>query len=170
MKNIVIYGFMGAGKTTLGKFLSEKTGKEFYDTDLLLTEKYGMPVGKIFSEYGEEEFRKSETEIFIRLMSKENAVISVGGGFPLREENRLLMKNCICVYLDADADTVFSRLKEDDTRPLLTGKNKKEKIISLLLERENVYKTVGGLTLSALDTPDFNVEKIIEFCKIRGVI
>ena len=91
-KHVIMTGFMGAGKTTVGKALAEKQKVPFLDTDQLIEEKAGMTISRIFETQGEEAFRKMETSVLEDLLKRnDQTVISVGGGLPLRDENRELL-------------------------------------------------------------------------------
>ena len=93
MRDIILIGFMGAGKTTVGKRLAGRLGCRFVDTDEYIVSKAGMPVSEIFERYGEENFRARETDALRDLLSEEDmAVLSVGGGLPMREENRRYLR------------------------------------------------------------------------------
>ena len=89
MKNVILIGFMGAGKTTVGERYAKKHGLPMVDTDWLIEERAGMTISEIFAQKGEDEFRRTETAVLQTLLSDtQEKVISVGGGLPLREENR----------------------------------------------------------------------------------
>lgn len=145
--NIILIGFMGAGKTSVGQVLSEDGRRVFLDTDRLIEEKAGMAVSRIFAENGEAAFRQMETELLRELIRQtEHAVISVGGGLPLRQENRSLLKELgTVVYLKVKPETVLARLKGDTTRPLLQGENVEEKVRSLMDARGPVYEEAAHL-------------------------
>lgn len=147
--NIILTGFMGSGKTTLGKWISKHTGREFIDTDKEIEFKTGLTIKEIFEKEGEEAFRKMETDYLKELVSsgKNNLVVSVGGGTVLREENRKILSSLgTVVYLKASADELANRLRYDERRPLLQGKNgdeRRELIFKMLAEREPAY-TAGA--------------------------
>ncbi len=142
-------GFMGAGKTTVGRCLSEMTGYPLLDTDQLIEEQAGMTVSRIFQVYGEEEFRRLETEIIRQLMERDGDwVLSAGGGMPLREENRKLLRQAgRVVYLKVSPGTVLNRLRGDTTRPLLQGGDVKEKVENLMDSRNPVYERTAHITV-----------------------
>lgn len=139
--NIVLVGYMGSGKTTIGKYISRKFGYEFIDTDEYIMKKEGMSINDIFSQKGEEYFRRLETDIVRDLgTSLHNAVIATGGGLPMRDENRKLLKDLGTVYyLKTEADTIFRRISGNEDRPLLLCENPYERICSMLSEREPAY-------------------------------
>lgn len=138
--NIVLTGLMGAGKTTIGKALAEKTGFTFVDIDEEIVVKEQMSINDIFATKSEEYFRQIETEIIEKITQKNNQVISIGGGAFEKDANReLLLTSCKVVYLQADVDTLFERVKTDTSRPLLQCDNPRGKLEELLLKREENY-------------------------------
>ncbi len=140
--NIILIGYMGCGKTSLGKKLSYKERIALLDTDKMIEQKQGMTVSEIFDEKGEGAFRVMETECLKEIMGySEKYVISVGGGLPVKEENRELLKELgSVVYLRAKPDTIYERLKNDTSRPLLRGDDPKGKIESMIKQRDPVYE------------------------------
>lgn len=159
--NLIFIGFMGAGKTTVGQACAALLGKDFVDTDLLIERKAGKTISAIFEEEGEEAFRKMETET-VRELKEEarNTVISVGGGLPLREENRRLLKETGAVfYLKSRPETVWERLKGDTSRPMLKGEDPKGRICELLRKREAAY---GEAADFAVDTDGRTPEELAE--------
>lgn len=140
--NIILIGYMGCGKTSLGKKLSYKERIALLDTDKMIEQKQGMTVSEIFDEKGEGAFRVMETECLKEIMGySEKYVISVGGGLPVKEENRELLKELgSVVYLRAKPDTIYERLKNDTSRPLLRGDDPKGKIESMIKQRGPVYE------------------------------
>lgn len=149
MKHVILMGFMGSGKSTMGIRLSYKMRRTLLDTDKLIEKKEGMSISDIFEKHGEAYFRAKETEV-LQSLKEETAerIISLGGGTPLREENRAIMKELgTVVYLKVSADTVYERLKGDTTRPLLQGENPKQKIEQLLAERGGIYESAADLVI-----------------------
>ncbi|PYL34830.1 MAG: shikimate kinase, partial [Verrucomicrobia bacterium] len=105
VKSIVLVGMMGAGKSSVGACLRRRTSIKLFDTDKIVTSKFGMPVSEIFSKYGENKFREAETEVLQRLATREPAVIVTGGGIVLREENIHLLKRLgVVAWLEADKE------------------------------------------------------------------
>ena len=140
--NIVLIGFMGSGKSTVGKYIARSMGdKNFIDTDEYIVEEEGMPITEIFSTKGEEYFRELETKTLGYFKTNyRNTVFSTGGGMPLRKENAdILRKIGTVVYLRVTADTIYERVKDDTKRPLLQVDNPYERICKLLDEREGKY-------------------------------
>ena len=148
--NIILIGFMGAGKTTVGNVVAERLNQPLFDTDQLIEQQTGMSISKIFEIYGENEFRRLETEMLKgNLSASKDWVLSVGGGLPLKEENRgLLKKMGIVVYLRVQPDTVLQRLKGDKSRPLLQGGDVKQKVESLLRQRGSIYEEGADIVIN----------------------
>lgn len=140
--NIILTGFMGCGKTSIGNRLSRFYQRAMTDTDRWIEEKQQMSVSDIFQKFGEQKFRQMETDCLKELLNTcTNGIISVGGGLPVREENRSLLKQLGRVYyLKISPHTVYERLKEDTTRPLLQGENPHGKIEKLIEERKSFYE------------------------------
>lgn len=168
MRDIILIGFMGAGKTTVGKRLAGSLGCRFVDTDEYIVSKAGMPVSEIFERYGEENFRARETDALRDLLSEEDmAVLSVGGGLPMREENRRYLRELgKTVYLRARTETLVKRLAGDESRPLLRGQDLQERITELLRQRGAVYEAAADIIL---DTDGKNIGIIVqEIAEIAG--
>lgn len=147
MNNIILIGFMGCGKTTVGIRLSYRLRRVVEDTDKLIEKQAGVTISDIFASRGENGFRELETEC-LRELGKElgSRIIATGGGLPMREENRALLKTLGCVvYLKISPEGVMERLRGDSTRPLLQGENPMEKIRTLMAEREAVYESAADL-------------------------
>ena len=141
MKNIILMGFMGAGKTTIGKKLSKALNWEFIDTDAYIEEEQRRKISDIFAEDGEMAFRDMETDLLKRLQNGENQfVLSIGGGMPVREENRALLRNLgTVVYLKTSKEEIIRRVSGDKNRPLLQGGDLEEKVTNLMNARECIY-------------------------------
>lgn len=147
MESIYIVGFMGAGKTTVGKILGEKLGLEVIDTDEVIEAKQQKTVSEIFKENGEEYFRQLE-HFVLKDIIKGDIIITTGGGIVTKEENRKLLKKKKNVfYLKATANTILERLKDDTTRPLLQTKDKLKTIEQLLSKRDALYEEVATYTV-----------------------
>ncbi len=139
-KNIVLIGLMGSGKTTIGKYLAQKTGMGFIDTDELIIQKAQKPISKIFEDEGELHFRDLESEVIEEASQKSGYVISTGGGAVLRDENvEILQKTGILFYLEASAEELYARVKDDPSRPLLRGDNPVNILRRLLIARKPFY-------------------------------
>ena len=133
---------MGSGKSSVGEELAKKLGITKVDTDELIVEKHKMSINEIFSKYGEKYFRDLETRVLKEVLTQTGYVVSTGGGIVLKEENWDILKrsdNAVTVSLMAEAKTLYERVKEDNSRPLLQADDPYEKICELLKRRENLY-------------------------------
>lgn len=166
MNNIILTGFMGSGKSTVGIRLSYRLKCVVEDTDKRIEREQGRTVNEIFGTEGEAYFRNLETECLKKMLSEPgNRIISVGGGLPVREENRKLLKELgTVVYLRISPEKAYERLKEDDTRPLLKGEDPLGKIRKLMQEREPVYAEAADITV---DVDDKDMEEILEWITKR---
>lgn len=147
--NIILIGFMGSGKSTIGIGLSYRLKCVLSDTDKMIEKKEGRSISEIFASEGEAYFREAETALLRSLREgRTRQIFSVGGGTPLREENRKLLRELgTVIYLKVSAETVCERLKGDTTRPLLQAENPMERIAALLREREEIYREAADMTV-----------------------
>lgn len=159
-KNIVLIGFMGSGKSTVGVRLSYHMRRPVEDTDKLIEKRQGRSISDIFAEEGEEYFRQLETQLLKELKEKRQYyIIAVGGGTPVREENRVLLQQLgTVVYLRVRPETVYERIREDTTRPLLKCENPMERITALMEERQEAYESCADVIL---DVDDMSMEDIL---------
>lgn len=148
-EHVILIGYMGCGKTTVGRKLSYRLRKPFLDTDKQIEVRQKCTVSEIFELQGEAAFRDMETAYLESLLQEKGEyVIAVGGGLPLRKENReLLRKLGTCFYLKASPDTIYDRLKHDTTRPLLQCENPRLKIEQMIKTREPVYEECADVIL-----------------------
>ena len=138
--NIILCGFMGSGKSTIGKLLARQLNAEFIDLDDYIVEKRGMTISDIFSKYGEENFRKSETQAAKNISKLDNLIVSLGGGTVVNPKNAEILKTSgkiILLYISPE--TVYQRLKNDKSRPLLQTKDKLKAITDMLEKRMPYY-------------------------------
>jgi len=166
-KNIYLIGLMGSGKTTLGRILSKKLDKAFFDSDQVLEEKLGVNVPMIFEYEGEAGFREREKDVLKELVSKKDIVLATGGGIILSESNRnLLSKNGIVIYLKSDQRDLISRMKNDKSRPLLKTGNIEAIIKKLCKEREPLYEAISDFEVSTKNKRIYEVvNEIIRMIK-----
>lgn len=167
MKNIILIGFMGCGKSTVGIKLSYHLRRALEDTDKLIEKEEGRTISEIFKTDGETYFRSLETECLKKLIqTTDGKIISVGGGLPIREENHVLLKELgTVIYLRATPETIYERVKHDTTRPLLQGDNPQEKIRTLLQERTPIYEQAADFVID-VDNKDFEtiLDEIVYLC------
>ena len=146
--NIILEGFMGSGKSTVSELISDKLELELIDTDEAIEEAEGRKISDIFEQDGEEAFRDMETELMEMVVSDHmrETVISLGGGLPVREKNRELLKKAgKVVYLRTSPETVYDRLKGDDTRPLLKSEDPLARIKELQDKRGKIYEEAADI-------------------------
>ena len=141
-RNIILVGFMGTGKTVTGRVLAERTGLELVDMDSIIEERAGRPISEIFATDGEAGFRKLERALAHELSQRQGLVISTGGGIVLNPDNLAdFEKTGLVVCLTASPETIFQRLENDTTRPLLSG-DKKGQISGILATRKPLYDAI----------------------------
>ncbi len=158
--NIVLIGFMGAGKTTVSEYLSTMFAMDVVEMDQVIVEREGMSIADIFATYGEEYFRNRETQLLKEMQLRKRAVISCGGGAALREENVVEMKkNGRVVLLTASPHTIYDRVKDSKDRPILNGNNNVEFITELMEKRREKYEKAADIVIY---TDDKTVLQICE--------
>lgn len=154
MDNIVLCGFMGCGKTTVGRNLARKSGRKFIDMDSYIEEKAGMKVSEIFEKYGESHFRDLEHEACLELADTKGLVIASGGGaFTFQRNIDAFKGKDKIVLLDVPLDIIKQRLKNDTTRPLLQRPDKEDAMRELYEKRLPIYLAAAGITVSGKNTP-----------------
>lgn len=164
MKRIVLMGFMGAGKTTVGKCLANALSCEFIDTDERIETEQNRKISDIFAKDGELAFRDMETDLLKRLQGSEDSfVLSIGGGMPVRAENRALLRGIgTVIYLRTSRGEIIRRVSGDTNRPLLQGGALEEKVTALMNAREEIYlETAHVEVLTDGKTPDELVKEIM---------
>jgi shikimate kinase len=145
-RSIVLIGMMGAGKSAVGRCLQQRFGFSRFDTDQMVSSKFGMPISEIFSKHGEDKFRDAETETLQALATSRSAVIVTGGGIVLREQNLELLKRLgAVVWLQADEATLFKRASQTGNRPLLQHKNPRNAFAQMLQARLPLYAKVADI-------------------------
>lgn len=164
--NIVLVGFMGTGKTTVGKALAQRLNMAFLDMDDRIVEQQGKPITRIFAEDGEAAFRAMERALVQELSASRGFVIGAGGGLVLNPENiRDFERTGYVVCLSLDPDVILQRLAHDATRPLLTGDDKGRKLRETLATRQPLYDAIKRqVDRTGLDV-DQTIERILEQCE-----
>ncbi len=174
MKNIVLIGFMGTGKTSTGRSLAQRLGFSFLDLDQKIEAEAGMSIPEMFERHGEAYFRAREREMVARVAKRRNTVISTGGGTVKSQENmEALRAGGVVVCLQADVDTILQRTMTQGQRPVLDGRDagdRRKAIEQLMQERAQLYThadyTVDTSNLSPLQV----VDDIVRFLRGRGVL
>jgi shikimate kinase len=142
VRNIILVGLMGSGKSTVARIIGKKLGWQVCDLDRLITEKAGITIPEIFAGKGEAYFRRLEKELLATVLQQgEHLVVATGGGAVIDEENRRVMKeNGTMVYLRAEIKDLCRRLGKGKGRPLLAGGEPEEILAQLAREREAFYR------------------------------
>lgn len=162
--NIVLIGYRCCGKSSVGRYIADKTGREFIDTDGLIEKKAGSTIEEIISDRGWEYFRELEKGIVKEISAADNLVIATGGGIVMDEENNLnLKRNGFVVWLKGDVEVISARMNSDedngDIRPSLTGKNPVDEIKDVMDIREPFYRKAGDM---AVDTSHLSIPEVAE--------
>ncbi len=167
MKNIILIGFMGSGKTVISRELSKRLKIKILDTDILIEKKAGIKIKNIFKKFGEEYFRDLEEKIVKDVSGKKNFIISTGGGIIKRQDNiKYLKKNGIVVYLKNTFETSRKRLKGKKDRPLFNEKNLKA-ARKLFFQRLKLYKNAADIIVK---TDNKSIKEVADeiIKKIKG--
>ncbi|MEM7009888.1 MAG: shikimate kinase [Verrucomicrobiota bacterium] len=147
-RNVILVGYMGTGKTSVGRKIADSLGFQFVDTDEVIERMAGKSIPTIFEERGEPAFRDLETKALNSAAAGIDQVISTGGGIVMRDENRkILDESGYCIWLRASADAIFRRVSTNNHRPLLKTENPRATIDNMLREREPRYRAVADLEI-----------------------
>jgi len=163
--NIILCGFMGCGKSTIGKAISKKIKYEFIDSDEFIEKHEKMTIPEIFEKFGEDYFRNKETDSISKISKLDHCVVSLGGGAVLNKENAKVLKTSgKLFFLNISAQEVYNRLKNDASRPLLQTDDKLTAISSLLSKRLPIYNEVADVIIDVDGkTVDEISEEILKF-------
>lgn len=167
IENIILVGFMGTGKTSVGKRLAKHLGWEFLDTDLAIEEISEMSVSEIFRRHGETRFRSEETVLVRRLQGQKKMVIATGGGTPLNSENwKVLTQMGMTIALYAPIDVILERIGNKNDRPLLkAGRDEDERLLQV---RQPIYNQAELI----IDTTELTIDEVVDeiLRKVEGRI
>jgi shikimate kinase len=160
MATVVLTGFMGTGKTSIGRRLAARLGRPFVDTDALIEQRLGRTVAAIFAESGEARFRAAERDAVAEACGVAGAVIATGGGAVVDAANRGALRAAApVVHLTARPEVILDRVRAaEEMRPLLQGGDPAERIAALLAERAAAYAAAADLTL---DTSDRAIDDVV---------
>ncbi|CAN5653617.1 shikimate kinase [soil metagenome] len=162
---IILIGFMGSGKSSVGRELAARTGVPLYDTDRMVTSRVGLTITDIFAQRGEEAFRDYETEALLQLPGVP-AIVVTGGGVVMRAENvERLQELGVVVHLQADEETLFARVSRRANRPLLQTADPRATLTELLQKRAPLYRAAADF---AVDTSTLSHEQVAD-AVLRGV-
>ena len=166
MKNIILTGFMGTGKTVVAKELARLLGMKVVDVDTEIEKYKQMSINEIFKQFGEPKFREIETEIIKQVSENNNVIISMGGGAVLKQENMdAVRKNGVIICLTATPETILERTSSNKDRPLLHVENPLERIKELLQLRTPFYEKADIMIDTEKKSPIYIAEEIIERMK-----
>ncbi len=155
--NVILTGFMGTGKSSVGRLLASRLNFTFCDLDAVIVAQEGKSINSIFSSMGECYFRTVESSVLQHVLQHSSQVVSTGGGAVIKKENRDLMRRCgRVINLVASPDTILRRLQDDDERPLLRDSKTLQQIQKLLMDRESFYSEAD----IRIDTDGKNVEDV----------
>lgn len=149
MRNIILIGMMGSGKSTVGRRLASALGRPFVDADTVLERRCGVPISTIFELEGEAGFRRREAQLIAELTQPTGCVLATGGGAVLNAESRaLLHREGFVVYLQAGVGDLWQRLRRDRARPLLRTSDPRARVEALVEERDPLYREVAHRVIS----------------------
>ena len=160
LNNIILIGFMGSGKTSIGKRLAKRLKRDYCDTDQLIVEQAGRSIGKIMELQGEKNFRDLESAALESLLGKTNNVLATGGGIILQPKNQELLRQLgTVIWLHASSDILFERARRNTGRPLLEVEHPRHTFNTLLAERLSIYQSLSDLKI---DTTHLSYTQTIE--------
>lgn len=167
-RNIVLTGFMGSGKTSVGKITAANLGYDFIDIDSYIEEKHNKKISEIFKEKGEDYFRNIETDAVNELAGRENTVIATGGGTVIKKENiKALRKNGVIIFLYCDASVVMKRVGKDESRPLLKDKTERD-IENMINHRREFYQNNDyEIDVSAITPIEVAKKVVVNYNKFK---
>ncbi|MEM9136529.1 MAG: shikimate kinase [Cyanobacteria bacterium P01_F01_bin.42] len=166
--NLFLIGMMGAGKSTTAQILAETFDYRFFDTDTLVEQLADQTVDEIFAQSGEATFRALEAQVLAELSSYRQLAVATGGGIVLNPMNWSYLRHGLVVWLNADADTLWSRLKDDCTRPLLKTADPFVTLKDKLEQRTSLYQQADVEVAVPQDSaPEAIAQQVIEAVKLR---
>jgi shikimate kinase len=161
-KNIILTGFMGVGKTSVGTRLAKDLGYTFVDTDSLIEADQKITITEIFSTFGEPYFRDVESRVIAQILDHDNQVVSTGGGAVIRDENRAAFRKAgMVICLSAQPEVILERIKHEAHRPLLQTPDPLAKIKELLEGRTKFYQQADLM----IDTTDKSIDAVVQAIK-----
>ena len=167
-RSLILTGFMGSGKSSVGKIVAEQLGRQFVDLDAEIVTVSGCSINEIFARDGEQEFRTLESSRLEQILSAgEGSVIATGGGAVIAVQNRMLMRSRgVIINLKVTLDQVLARLKGCSDRPLLAGEDAAKRATALMNEREQFYADAD----IRIDTDGKSVEDVAAeiLCRLKG--
>jgi shikimate kinase len=167
-RSIVLVGMMGAGKSSVGRRLAQRTGLAFFDADSEIEQAAGMTIPEIFASRGEAEFREGERRVILRILTDGPFVLATGGGaFMTAQTREAIARDGVSVWLKADFDVLMRRVRKRSNRPLLRTSDPEGTLRRLIEERYPVY-AAADVTVLSRDVPhDTVVDEIIAALEIH---
>ncbi len=173
LPNLFLIGPMGAGKSTIGRQLSQTLRIDFYDSDHEIISRTGASIPLIFEIEGEEGFRRRESEMLNELTAKQQVIVATGGGAVLRSDNRdWLSQRGIAIYLYASQEQLYERTAKDKNRPLLQTADPRQRIAELVAQRDPLYRQVAKMVIHTEERSVRSVVKEILArleCEFKGI-
>jgi shikimate kinase len=161
--NLYLIGMMGAGKTTVGRELAKQLSYRFLDADNVIEETTKQTINQLFALEGEAGFRQIESDVLAQICAFTKLVISTGGGVILQQKNWSYLRHGLIVWLDVPVELLYTRLAEDTTRPLLQDVDLKQKLRSLLEQRQSLYNQADlRISISEEETPTKTATRVLE--------
>jgi len=169
--NLVLIGFMGVGKTSVGMGLAERLRRPFIDTDSLIEEAYSLPITRIFEKHGEASFRETERRVVEEVGNRRRCVIATGGGVVLWKENvECLRRRGLLVHLTLSPETIFRRIGHETERPLLNTDNPRQTLETLFRSRDRLYRACSDFTIDRDGLGvDETVERVLALAALHGL-
>jgi shikimate kinase len=153
--NLYLVGMMGSGKSTIAQILAQELGYRFLDTDSVIEGVAQQPITEIFASSGEAAFRELETQVLGQISAYQQMAIATGGGIVLSRQNWSYLRHGIVIWLDVPLDVLGDRLANDTTRPILQGVDLRQKLHSLLEQRQHLYAQADvHITVRADESPE----------------
>ena len=148
VRSLILVGFMGSGKSSVGREIARRCELRFLDTDSVIRQKYGKSIGEIFAVYGEPAFREEEHQVLLRLRNARRFVLATGGGIVLQARNRTILRSLgPVVWLTADEETIWQRVSRNQHRPLLQTADPRLTIRNLIETRYPLYRETAHITV-----------------------
>jgi shikimate kinase len=158
VRNLVLVGFMGSGKSSVGREIARRCELRFLDTDSVIRQRYGKSIGEIFAVHGESAFRDAEHQVLLRLRGAQHFVIATGGGIVLQPQNRLILRSIgPVVWLTADEEVIWERVSRNRNRPLLQTVDPRSTIRDLMQVRYPLYREAADIIV---ETSSFTHQEV----------
>jgi len=164
---LVLTGFMGVGKTSVGKILARKLEREFVDMDAVIEAREGIAIREVFASRGEAYFRQVEAAVCVELAARENVVIATGGGALVNAPNRAAFANALIICLDANLDAILARIGDATDRPMLAGDERRARIQALMELRQPAYAQIATHLDTTGKSPDEIADEIIALLELK---